>query len=68
MARLAAPSARARFNETPVRPTAKRSLTELAPKRTLFTHMSHGLAHEPTTAALPPGMELAYDGLSVPLV
>ncbi len=36
-------------------------------KRTLFTHMSHDLEHEQTNAALPPGMELAYDGLKVPL-
>jgi phosphoribosyl 1,2-cyclic phosphate phosphodiesterase len=36
-------------------------------RRTLFTHMAHGLEHEATNAALPPGMELAYDGLSVPL-
>lgn len=39
----------------------------LRPRRTLFTHMSHELEHEATNAALPPGMELAYDGLQVPL-
>jgi len=39
----------------------------LRPKRTLFTHMSHELEHEATNAALPPGMELAYDGLRIPL-
>ena len=39
----------------------------LAPKRTLFTHICHDLDHEATNAALPPGMELAYDGLRVPL-
>ena len=39
----------------------------LAPKRTLFTHMSHELEHDATSAILPPGMELAYDGLRVPL-
>jgi phosphoribosyl 1,2-cyclic phosphate phosphodiesterase len=32
-------------------------------RRTLFTHMSHDLEHEATNASLPPGMELAYDGL-----
>jgi phosphoribosyl 1,2-cyclic phosphate phosphodiesterase len=37
-------------------------------RRTLFTHMSHDLEHAATNAALPPGMELAYDGLRVPLV
>ena len=39
----------------------------LAPKRTLFTHICHDLLHEATNATLPPGMELAYDGLSIPL-
>ena len=39
----------------------------LAPKRTLFTHMCHDLGHRKTTAALPPGMELAHDGLKIPL-
>jgi phosphoribosyl 1,2-cyclic phosphate phosphodiesterase len=36
-------------------------------KRTYFTHMSHDLEHEATNAALPAGMELAYDGLRIPL-
>ena len=36
-------------------------------KRTYFTHMSHDLEHEATNASLPPGMELAYDGLRIPL-
>ena len=36
-------------------------------KRTYFTHMSHDLEHQATNAALPAGMELAYDGLRVPL-
>jgi phosphoribosyl 1,2-cyclic phosphate phosphodiesterase len=40
---------------------------QLHPRRTLFTHMSHDLEHEATNAALPPGVELAYDGLEVPL-
>ena len=39
----------------------------LKPKRTLFTHMSHDLEHEATNAALPEGMELAYDRLRIPL-
>jgi phosphoribosyl 1,2-cyclic phosphate phosphodiesterase len=34
-------------------------------RRTFFTHMSHELEHAATCAALPPGMELAYDGLRV---
>ena len=40
---------------------------QLRPRRTLFTHISHELDHETTTAQLPPGMELAYDGLRIPL-
>jgi phosphoribosyl 1,2-cyclic phosphate phosphodiesterase len=40
---------------------------QLAPKRTLFTHLCHDLEHESTNAALPPTMELAYDGMQVPL-
>ena len=39
----------------------------LGAKRTLFTHMSHELEHESTNATLPPGMQLAHDGLRVPL-
>lgn len=40
---------------------------ELEPRQTYFTHMSHELEHEATNAALPAGMELAYDGLRIPL-
>jgi phosphoribosyl 1,2-cyclic phosphate phosphodiesterase len=32
-------------------------------RRTYFTHMCHDLPHEATSARLPHGMELAYDGL-----
>jgi phosphoribosyl 1,2-cyclic phosphate phosphodiesterase len=39
----------------------------LGAKRTLFTHLSHDLEHEATNAALPEGMELAYDGLRLRL-
>jgi phosphoribosyl 1,2-cyclic phosphate phosphodiesterase len=35
--------------------------------RTILTHLSHELPHEATSAILPPGVELAYDGLEVPL-
>lgn len=35
--------------------------------RTYFTHVSHELGHEATNAMLPAGMELAYDGLRLPL-
>lgn len=37
-------------------------------RRTLFTHLSHDLEHEATSRELPPGVELAYDGLRIPLV
>lgn len=36
-------------------------------KRTILTHLSHELPHEATSAILPPGVELGYDGLEVPL-
>jgi phosphoribosyl 1,2-cyclic phosphate phosphodiesterase len=35
----------------------------LRPKRAFLTHMSHDLGHEATSRRLPPGVELAYDGL-----
>ena len=34
-------------------------------RRTFFTHISHDLGHEATCAALPPGLALAYDGLTI---
>jgi phosphoribosyl 1,2-cyclic phosphate phosphodiesterase len=40
----------------------------LAPRQTYFTHVSHRLEHVETNRQLPPGMELAYDGLRIPLV
>jgi len=40
---------------------------ELEPGRTYFTHIAHDLEHEATNATLPPGMELAYDGLELEL-
>ncbi|MBM4022692.1 MAG: MBL fold metallo-hydrolase [Planctomycetes bacterium] len=36
-------------------------------QRTLLTHLSHDLPHEATNARLPAGVELAYDGLELPL-
>ena len=35
------------------------------PKRTLFTHICHDLPHAATNATLPPGVELAFDGLAL---
>ena len=40
---------------------------ELEAKRVYFTHMSCHLDHEKTCAALPENMDLAYDGLRIPL-
>ena len=42
-------------------------VAELKPKRALFTHIAHDLDHETTNAELPPGVELAYDGLEIEL-
>ncbi|MFH1265213.1 MAG: MBL fold metallo-hydrolase [Planctomycetota bacterium] len=39
----------------------------LAPRRTLLTHLCHRLEHEAISEELPPGVELAYDGLRIPL-
>jgi phosphoribosyl 1,2-cyclic phosphate phosphodiesterase len=39
----------------------------LRPRRTIFTHLSHDLEHQATCDSLPDGMELAYDGLKLPL-
>ena len=38
-------------------------VARLAPSRAYFTHMGHDLGHASTNARLPPGVELAYDGL-----
>lgn len=37
------------------------------PRRAYFTHVSHDLDYEATNAELPPHMQLAYDGLRIPL-
>ena len=37
----------------------------LGPRRTWLTHICHDLPHEATNAALPTGVELAYDGLVI---
>jgi phosphoribosyl 1,2-cyclic phosphate phosphodiesterase len=36
-------------------------------RHTWFTHMAHELGHEETNRTLPAGMELAYDGLTLPV-
>lgn len=39
-------------------------IARVKPKRAYLTHMSHELEHESTNRRLPPGVELAYDGLT----
>lgn len=39
------------------------AVAQLQPDRALFTHISHDLDHASIGAALPAGVELAYDGL-----
>jgi len=39
-------------------------VTRLKPNRTYLTHICHELPHSETTASLPAGVGLAYDGLS----
>jgi len=39
----------------------------IAARQTLFTHMCHHLPHQATSAKLPEGMGLAYDGLTLEL-
>lgn len=38
-------------------------IAHVRPARAYLTHMSHELEHEETNRQLPPGVELAYDGL-----
>ena len=39
-------------------------IDRLKPQRAFLTHMGHELDHETTNAKLPPGVELAHDGLT----
>jgi phosphoribosyl 1,2-cyclic phosphate phosphodiesterase len=39
-------------------------IDRLKPERAYLTHMSHDVDHDTTNRQLPPGVELAYDGLS----
>ena len=43
------------------------AVDRLKPKLAYFTHVSHYLEYEATNADLPAGVELAYDGLRIPL-
>lgn len=44
---------------------ALEAIALLRPKRAYLTHLSHELDHEATNRNLPPGVELAYDGLTI---
>ena len=39
------------------------AIARIAPRRAYLTHMAHQLGHAETSARLPAGVELAYDGL-----
>jgi phosphoribosyl 1,2-cyclic phosphate phosphodiesterase len=41
------------------------AIAAFGPKRAFLTHLCHRLEHEATTRRLPPGVELAYDGLRI---
>ena len=41
------------------------AIDRVRPRRSFLTHLSHGFDHEATEAILPPGVRLAYDGLSL---
>jgi len=38
-------------------------IRELRPRRSYLTHLTHDLDHVRTNRVLPPGVELAHDGL-----
>ena len=42
-------------------------IDELKPRRSLLTHMGHDIMHAVASADLPPGVEIAYDGLQIVL-
>jgi phosphoribosyl 1,2-cyclic phosphate phosphodiesterase len=46
-------------------PQALELIAALRPRRTYLTHVSHALEHAVTNRRLGPGIELAYDGLSL---
>jgi phosphoribosyl 1,2-cyclic phosphate phosphodiesterase len=59
-----------RHKPHPSHATVEQSLgwsRRIGARRTWFTHIAHELAHEATNRALPEGVELAYDGLTIPI-
>ena len=43
------------------------AIERVKPRQAYLTHVCHDLEHEETCAALPAGVDLAYDGLRIPL-
>lgn len=48
-------------------PQALEAINRVKPRRAYLTHISHYLEYSTTNARLPAGVELAYDGLRIPL-
>jgi phosphoribosyl 1,2-cyclic phosphate phosphodiesterase len=46
---------------------ALEAIAELRPRRALLTHLNHEVDHAAISAELPPGVGLAYDGLTIDL-
>lgn len=43
-------------------------IEEIAPRRAYLVHLSHETSHVDATALLPPGVEVAWDGLTITIV
>jgi phosphoribosyl 1,2-cyclic phosphate phosphodiesterase len=59
-----------RYNPHPTHSTVDESLrtvNALKPKRAFFTHISHMLLHAAVQERMPPNVQLAYDGLVIPI-
>ena len=59
-----------RHNPHPTHSTVEESLRTvetLKPKRAFFTHISHDLLHATVEARLPANVQMAYDGLEIPI-
>ena len=57
-----------RYKPHPTHSTVEQSLKiveAVQPKRAFFTHICHDLPHEETNKLLPPGVQLAYDGMKL---
>jgi phosphoribosyl 1,2-cyclic phosphate phosphodiesterase len=48
-------------------PEALKIISELKPKLALLTHLTHDVEHASTSAGLPAGVQLAYDGQVIDL-